>query len=177
MITSEKQNELETLLDLAKKGDKQAFSRIIERFYGMVVCYLISRGNRLQDAEDLAQETFLLTYGKLYQFKSSGSFPGWLLRIARNLFIDKMRRERNRINSIDGDVIEAWAFHNQTPEQIVLENEKLTEIYEKLEPRERLILDLRVFQHLPYAEIAQIMDLSEVNIRVLFHRLLKRLKI
>ncbi|MFZ5951958.1 MAG: RNA polymerase sigma factor [Candidatus Rifleibacteriota bacterium] len=177
MRISEKQIELETLLESAKNGDKRAFSRIIERFYGTVVCFLLSRGNRLQDAEDLAQETFLTAYNKLDQFKNSGSFSGWLISIAKNLFIDKVRREKNKENLVGGEALEVWATHSQTPEQLILEKEKLNEIYEQLEPKERLILDLRVLQRLPYAEISEIMDLSEVNIRVLLHRLLKRLKI
>lgn len=175
-MQNEKQKELEQLLISAKNGDRTAFSKIIERFYGLVVCYLMSRGNRIQDAEDLAQETFLLCFNKLNQFKNTGTFSGWLMRIARNLYIDKLRKEKGKENTVDSEILEAWATQSETPEDIIISNEQIQEIFDRLNPKEKLLLDLRVFQRMPYSEIAEIMETSEGNVRILFHRLINRLK-
>lgn len=175
-MQNSRQKELEQLIVSAKNGDRSAFSKIIEMFYGMVVCYLISRGNRIQDAEDLTQETFLLCFNKINQFKNTGSFSGWLLRIARNLYIDKLRKEKGKENAVDSEIIEAWATQSETPEDIIISNEQIQEVFNRLSPKEKLLLDMRVFQRMPYSEIAEIFETSEGNVRILFHRLINRLK-
>lgn len=176
-MRSEKEQELNKLLVSARNNNKQAFAKIIDMFYGLVVCYLMKRGNQLQDAEDIAQETFLNAYKKINQYKNTGSFPGWLLKIAKNLYIDKLRKEKNKASSVESGLIEMLAKNNEAPEEIVLKKEQVKEIFAKLTPKEQLLLELRIYQKMPYSEISELMDESTVNIRVLFHRLIRRLKI
>lgn len=76
-------------------GDRQAFSELVLRHQAMVRAALrkLTRGNR-ERADDLAQETFLLAYRSLRNFRGDARFGTWLYRIAYNVFISDTRRRR-----------------------------------------------------------------------------------
>jgi len=176
-MQSIQKQDLEDLIREARAGRKQSFSKLIEGFYTTVVCYLIGRGCSPQDAEDIAQESFILAYSKLDQYKGTGTFLGWVLRISRNLLIDKIRKEKTRLPVAGSDAIDYLAVEHNTPETLMISQETVEETYEKLPPRDRLLLDLKVFQRLSYTEISEIMEMPEVTIRVAFYRLINRLKL
>lgn len=163
------------LIKQALDGDKDSFCALVKRHYGAVIYYLASLGVSHEDAQDVTQETFINAYNKLRQYKFSGSFVGWLLRIARNRYIDRFRKEKKIAMLSDPD--KALDFPDlKTPEALVLSDLGCSEIYGDMKPRERVIVELRVFQRLSYAEIAEITGFNEVNIRVVFHRAILRLR-
>ncbi|BAH41242.1 hypothetical protein BBR47_02650 [Brevibacillus brevis NBRC 100599] len=82
------------LTQRAKRGDREAFAELIE-IYKDKIFQLAYRmvGNR-QDAEDIAQETFLRVYANLHSYDDSYKFSTWIYRIATNLCIDRGRKKR-----------------------------------------------------------------------------------
>ncbi|MBN1477067.1 RNA polymerase sigma factor, partial [Candidatus Sumerlaeota bacterium] len=81
-----------TLLQSALKGDIQALGALIERHFGKAYAVALARLGDPEVAEDLAQEVFLRAQLHLQQLGPRGNFPGWVVRIARNLSIDWLRR-------------------------------------------------------------------------------------
>ena len=163
------------LIQRAVDGDKDSFCALVKRHYGAVIYYLMGLGVSHEDAQDVTQETFINAYNKLRQYKSSGSFVGWLLRIARNRYIDRFRKDKKF--AMSGDADKALDFPDlNTPEAQVLSELGCSELYGDMKPRERVIIELRVFQRLSYAEIAEITGFNEVNVRVVFHRAIARLR-
>ena len=163
------------LIEMARKGQKQAFSQLVKMYYGLVMHFLLDRGLGHADAEDIAQETFLKAYSKVHQLSSAGSFAGWLLRIARNVWIDrfrKLQRQKNHTEESDLDEL----FESRSPEVIALDNAAVYDVYSTLKPRETVIIDLRVFQQLSFSEIAEIIGSKESNVRLIFHRTMKKLR-
>lgn len=163
------------LIQQTLDGNKDTFCALVKRHYGAVIYYLASLGVRREDAQDVTQETFINAYNKLRQYKFSGSFVGWLLRIARNRYIDKFRKEKKIAMLRNAD--KALDFPDlKTPETQVLSDLGCLEIYSQMKPRERVIVELRVFQRLSYAEIAEITGFKKDNVRVVFHRAIVRLR-
>lgn len=74
--------------------DRQAFNQLVLRHQGTVRALLrrLCRGNAAQ-ADDLAQETFLLAWRKLAQFRAEARFSTWLFRIAHNCFLQAYRQQ------------------------------------------------------------------------------------
>ncbi|MDD3146006.1 MAG: sigma-70 family RNA polymerase sigma factor [Candidatus Riflebacteria bacterium] len=163
------------LIELAKRGQKSAFTQLVKMYYGTVMYYLLGMNIRHADAEDVAQEAFINAFRKISQVNTSGSFIGWLLRIARNQFIDKLRREKKLDTSGSTYELEEFSDH-RTPEAQVVSAAEVENIFSDLKPRERVILELRVFQNLPFIEVAEILEMTEGNVRLIFHRLITRLR-
>lgn len=163
------------LIELAQKGRKQAFNLLVKRHYGTVMYYLMGFGVKKSDAEDITQEAFINAFRKIDQFKTSGSFVGWLLRIAKNQRIDKLRKEKKFETS--GNEFDLLNLpDNHTPEIQVISDATVEDLYAGLKPQEKVLLDLRVFQQMPFAEIAEHLGSSEGNARLVFHRLIVRLR-
>ncbi len=163
------------LIEMVKKGNKQAFCQLVKKYYSTVIYFLLGHGVSRSDAEDVSQEAFINAFTKIDQYKSSGSFVGWLLRIARNQHIDKLRKEKKVETSVDTYDMQEFP-DGRTPEAQVVSSCGVDDIFAGLRPRERVILELRVFQVLPFAEIAELMGSSEGNVRLVFHRLINKLR-
>lgn len=163
------------LVELAKRGQKGAFSQLVKMYYGTMMYYLLGMNIKPADAEDVAQEAFINAFRKIDQVNASGSFIGWLLRIARNQYIDKLRKEK-KFETTGNPFELADLTDERTPEAQVVANSGVDNIFADLKPRERLIIDLRVFQNLPFAEVAEIMGSSEGNVRLIYHRLMQKLR-
>ena len=86
----------EQLIDLARSGDRGAFTRLVQQCSQQVynLAYRLS-GNQT-DAEDLAQEAFLSAYKSIRQFKHDCAFSSWVYRITVNLWKNRVRHEKRR---------------------------------------------------------------------------------
>jgi RNA polymerase sigma-70 factor (ECF subfamily) len=88
--------EDETLIQSAQRGDRQAFSQLVERHQAVVFGYLRARMLRAHDAEDLTQEVFLRCFTSWARFDGTQQVRPWLLGIARNLLLEHARKYRRR---------------------------------------------------------------------------------
>ncbi len=88
--------ELAQLLELCRKGDALAWEALVRRFqsrvYGLAFHYVRDR----EEARDLAQEVFVRIYQRLGTYREDDSFLPWMLRVARNVCIDHLRRMKVR---------------------------------------------------------------------------------
>ena len=80
------------LVGLARQGDRAAFDRLVRGHFGSVYALLARMVGNHEDAEDLAQETFVRAYQSLAFYREEGTFEAWLARIALHLARDHHRR-------------------------------------------------------------------------------------
>src|SRR5512140_835876 len=78
------------LIQLARTDDLEAFNILVLRYQDRIFNHAYRLLGNSDLAEDIAQDTFLLLFRKIYQFQA-GSFCAWLLKIATNLCYDEMR--------------------------------------------------------------------------------------
>lgn len=90
----------------AKGGDHEAFRLLVERHSRSVFRLAYRMTGRVEDAEDIVQETFVRAYRRLGRFESRANFSTWLYRIGFNCAIDYMRTRRARESPTDGEVLE-----------------------------------------------------------------------
>jgi RNA polymerase sigma-70 factor (ECF subfamily) len=99
-----KMDEL-ALVEAAKKGDIAAFEELVKRYDRNVFRIAQHITQNREDAEDVVQDAFLKAYGNLGQFQGQSKFYTWLVRIAVNEALMKLRRRRpERTVSLDQDV-------------------------------------------------------------------------
>ena len=161
-------------LERAKQGDEEAFARIVER-YQVPVYNLCHR--MLADpfeAEDAAQETFLKAYRSLGRYDMEKKFINWVLTIASNHCVDRLRRRRLKIVSLDEVVPGSLPMEkNSGPESSLVEQEDQEEVQELLKelgPRDRAAVVLKYWYEMSYEEIAETLSLTVSAVKSRLHR-------
>lgn len=84
----------EALVAAAREGDEAAYVALVSRYRGMVMAYALARLSSREEAEDVAQETFIRAFLSLSRLRSSACWEPWVMRIVRNLCRDSERRRR-----------------------------------------------------------------------------------
>ncbi|NWG16736.1 MAG: sigma-70 family RNA polymerase sigma factor [Chloroflexi bacterium] len=155
----------------ALDGDQDAFAEIVYAFQDAVynLCYRML-GERTE-AEDAAQEAFLRAFLNLQRYDPSRSFKTWLLSIASNYCIDRLRRRRLQWLSLDDEPTEtglALSSNDPEPEDAALlreHSQAVQTLLNELSPEYRAVVVLRYWYDYSYAEIADIMDTTESAIK------------
>ena len=103
-----------------------AFAEMVAESQSQVRTFLVRLCRDYDLADDLAQETFVTAYQKLATFKGSGSFEGWLCKIAYNRFLQHKRDDKRKqeILSQYGDMLEVESYRYESTTDIQLELEK-----------------------------------------------------
>ena len=169
-----KENESEWLVR-ARKGDDEAFARLVELYQKPVynLCYRML-GNP-GDAEDAAQESFLRAYKNLRRYDNARPFATWLLSIASHFCIDQLRKRRFNAFSLDDDE-RAWLEPpdpGMGPETTLSVQEKqaqVQELLENLSPKDRAAVVMRYWYDYSYEEIAQELSLTVSAVKSRLHR-------
>jgi len=151
-------------------GDQQAFGELVHRFERDVFNLTYRMLNERTEAEDAAQEAFLRAYANLDRYDPSRSFKTWILSIASNHCIDRIRRRRLTWLSLEEPLPPHPALTSDTPnpEEAALNNERnllVQALLEGLNPDYRLAVVLRYWYDLSYAEIAEMLDTTESAVK------------
>jgi RNA polymerase sigma-70 factor (ECF subfamily) len=174
----------------ARLGDAKAFSELLRRYEGKIFRLALHITQNREDAEDVLQEAFLKAYEHLDQFQGQSKFYTWIVRIAVNQALMKLRkRKTDRSVSLDETIdtgedtvareIAAW---DENPEQQYSReeiNEILSSAIDGLAPIYRAVFVLRDVDELSTEETAEALDLSvpAVKSRLLRARLQLRDKL
>ena len=158
----------EVLMSRAQAGDVRAFAELVQRYkdpmYNLAYRMLRDR----QEAEDIAQETFLHVFRALNRFQTGERFSPWVYRIATNLCLDKLRRNKGMSISLDApmgpesDVYLQVADPGDGPDAALELSELRDDVQravDALPERYRTIVILRHLHDRSYEEIAEIVDL------------------
>ena len=139
----------------AQSGDRQAFAALFEQYKNLVYrsAYLILGDSH--DAEDALQEVFVLVYRSLSGFDPhKGAFTTWLHRITINYCLNH-RRKRN-LGSVHLDEI---ILKSDFPDLRMADGEAIWQAIRDLSERQRVVVILRFYWELSYAEVAQILEI------------------
>ena len=159
------------LVQAAKKGDLEAFSELVRRYDRNVFRIAQHITHNEEDAQDVVQDAFLKAYQNLEQFQGNSKFYTWLVRIAVNEALMRLRKRRNdRTVSLDEDVETEDGFiprevadWSPNPEQLVRQSE-LGDILKKtiqgLSPGFSTVFVLRDVEGLSTEETAEMLNLS-----------------
>src|SRR5256886_8555312 len=151
------------LVGQAREGDGEAYNELARRYNGKIFRLAQHITQNREDAEDVLQETFLKAYEHLDQFKGDAKFYTWIVRIAVNQALMKLRRRKNdRSVSLDEGIdtgedtvareIAAW---DENPEQRYSREELggiLDDAVQSLEPLYRSVFVLRDIEELSTEE-------------------------
>ena len=177
------------LVARAKAGDGAAFSVLINRYEGKIFRLAMNITQNREDSEDVLQEAFFKAYEHLDQFQGNSKFYTWVVRIAVNQALMKLRKRRPNVVSLDEQLdtgedlvtrdVEDWG---PSPEERYGQTELagiLSTVIGELDPPFRIVFQLRDIEELSTEETAEALGLSvpAVKSRLLRARLRLRQKL
>lgn len=145
----------------SRAGDRDAFGRLVERYQHMVFQLARRMLDNPEEARDVAQDTFIRAYTHLDSFHSDQPFRPWLLRIASNLCLDRLRRARRQPLPLLDAFVDANPAND--PAATAIERDRqvaLRRAIAALPDEYRLLIVLAHLQQRSYQEIMQITGLS-----------------
>jgi RNA polymerase sigma-70 factor (ECF subfamily) len=159
------------LVQAAKGGDVSAFEELVKRYDRNVFRIAQHITQNREDAEDVVQDAFLKAYQNLGQFQGQSKFYTWLVRIAVNEALMRLRRRRpERMVSLDEDVktqddsvpreVADWSPNPEQQYSQAELKEILTRTIQGLPPSFRTVFVLRDVEGLSTEEAAEALDLS-----------------
>ncbi len=161
----------------AAQADPALFRPLYDRYYEQIFRFIYRRTDDQNLTADICSQVFLKAIQKLEKYQYKGvPFSAWLYRIASNEVSQYFRNvSKNRIvsaqdhqlNNIIDEVVE------QKDEQL---QQMLLQALDQLKPTDLELIELRFFEHRPFKEIADILDITESNAKVKTYRILERLK-
>ena len=168
-------------VDATKLGDQEAFAELVYTFQDPVynLCYRML--GESGEAEDATQEAFLRAYMNIERYDTHRSFKTWVMSIASNHCIDRLRKRRMQYVSLDDEPTAAalaLSSNDPLPEQVTLQKERsevIQDLLLELDPDYRIAVILRYWYDYSYAEIAQTMNTTESAIKSRLFRARKSL--
>ncbi|WP_155987787.1 RNA polymerase sigma factor SigW [Gorillibacterium massiliense] len=165
---------------LARGGDRRAFEEIVDLYKDKMYHLAYRMLGSANEAEDIAQETFLRVYTNLHRYDENQKFSTWIYRIATNLCIDKLRK-RKAVYSLDAEMPDGegsdWYSmlpgNEPTPENELLlteTQENIRNAIDTLPEKYKSVVVLRYIQDMSLQEIGDVLDMPVTTVKTRVHR-------
>lgn len=158
--TREEMSDLLTLI--ARDRSEEAFSQLFQQFAHRVKAYMLRQGADPATAEELAQETLLVVWRKAALYSSEkGSLSTWIFTIARNLRIDRLRKE-TAWQELPDNIADMLVSDETAPDESVSLRQRegrVQSVLAGLSPEQRQVVEMAYIDGLSHSEIAERLSL------------------
>ncbi|NQT63000.1 MAG: sigma-70 family RNA polymerase sigma factor [Candidatus Marinimicrobia bacterium] len=168
--------ETPELIQAARDGDRKVQSQLVTMYSSRIYNLGLRMLRNNEDAEDMLQETFITAFQKIHTFKGKSSFYTWIYRIGVNIALGKLRKQsRMQISysiqepdfeNLHGLKIADWPEHIETKVSDEEFKIALKVALDDLDEKYRSVFVLRDLEELSTAKTAEILELSESNVKV-----------
>ena len=165
-------NDEQMIIEQAQAGSVDRFSDLVRAHQDAIRAFVAVRLNNRCEAEDLAQEVFLIAWQKLPDYDHSASFRAWLRGIAHNLVRNHWRKNRPMAAGTGAELeallqVELDHRHGNAEDRLVA----LRSCFANLGEDTRQILQWRYFEALPIAEIGKRLGRGHSTVTMMLHRM------
>jgi RNA polymerase sigma-70 factor, ECF subfamily len=164
------------LAERFRDGERAAFDQLVRR-HQKGVWHLVRRYvKRDADAFDVTQQAFVRAFRGLATFRGAATVRSWLYRIAINCALSWLRDHRREEPTEIAE--DALTEPHAGPARLLggEQGARLREAISQLPPKQKMVLELRVFDDLSFKEVAELADCTENTAKVNFHYAVKRLR-
>ncbi len=163
-----------------KSTEREDFKRIYQANYSLLMQVIMHIVYSLDIAEDLTQETFERFYLKNLTFPSDDEAKYWLLRVAKNLALNYVRKNKRDLNLVEKvKAMPQEVIYKEDQDRHLIEQESTNRVklaLSQLPENLRLVLELKEFSNLDYKEIGKVLGISASNVKVRVFRARKKLE-
>jgi RNA polymerase sigma factor (sigma-70 family) len=167
-------DEILNYIEQVIAGNINAFTYIVDRYKDNAYNLAFRICCNHEEAEEIAQDSFLKAYRALNGFKKKSSFATWLYRIVYNTAISHVRIKKKRILSLEDFPVDATDFigNNTSDEDADTEYRRslINFTFQKISVEDRTLITLHYFEDLSIEEISEVTAISKSNIKVKLFR-------
>lgn len=164
--------EINEAIAKAKQNDQKAFNFLLDTFWDDVYGFQLKRTENENDAEDITIQTFSKAFDKINTYDENYKFKTWLITISKNIHIDLVRKEKNKVSQSfpnDEESMNQILDNAPSPEDKIITEQNLAKLLKdikKLKPDYQEVIQLRYFQELSYKEISEKLGEPMNNVKV-----------
>jgi RNA polymerase sigma factor (sigma-70 family) len=147
------------LLEGCKRDERKAQELLYKMLSGKMMGVCMRYAKDRYEAEDILQTAFVKVFQKVHEFRSDGSFEGWIRRIIVNTAIEFYRKNQRMMNVVDID--EAYDVQQSVFDMSGLETKDLFKLIDKLSGGYRLVFNMYVIEGYSHKEIAKELGITE----------------
>ncbi|HAQ18902.1 MAG TPA: hypothetical protein DCR40_06655 [Prolixibacteraceae bacterium] len=166
-------------IDAVRKGNVQAFSYLVEKYQKLVYTLALKLLKKPEDAEEMAQDTFIKAYQKIDTYEGKSKFSTWLYSITYNGCISELRKRRIEFKSLDDRQIsdqDEQKMHDYYRETKKEDQEKYLNLaLERLPEDDQVLVTLYYYENQSMDEISLISGLTVSNVKIKIHRARKKM--
>ncbi|GAA4272627.1 sigma-70 family RNA polymerase sigma factor [Aquimarina gracilis] len=163
-------------LERAKEGDEVALNFLMDKYKDFAYSIALKVCNDQELAQDIVQNAFINVFLSIHKFRSESKFSTWLYKI---VYRESLKLKKATMTTTDLDELNDVYLGNKDANSNTIKNERKNIIrfaLDKLNAKERLVMDLFYLNEKEILEIVDITKLSKSNIKVLLHRGRKSMK-
>jgi RNA polymerase sigma-70 factor (ECF subfamily) len=168
----------ETLVKQALKGKKSAWVSLVKRYEKSLYNYTLRMVSNPADAMDLMQDVFVAVFRSLSTFRGDSAFKGWMFKIAHYRCIEFYRRKRPT-QSLDDLPEQIEESSDECPEYHATSGQQAIALHKALQTlpiNQKLVVELKFFQHCTFDEIAKQLGISVNTVKSRLYSGLDKLK-
>lgn len=174
-------NDDQILITAIEKGDTKAYAQLVDRYKDLVYTLAIRMLKHKEEAEEVAQDTFIKVFKSLDKFKGDSKFSTWIYKVTYNTCLDRIKKNKKHFNDV---AIDEYTFNKLDTIDNALDNiikeEKSTLIKQcinKLPEDSSALLTLFYFEELSLDEISKIINIEANTVKVKLFRARKKLAV
>jgi RNA polymerase sigma-70 factor (ECF subfamily) len=174
---TEEQLAAELALIEAAKTDPERFAPLYNKYYKQIYRYVYQRMDSRDAAADVTGQVFLKALTNLAKYEYRGvPFASWLYRIAHNELMQLFRTRKNH-RAVNADIGDLRYICDETRSPFFEEYiPAIRELITRLNSDDLQLVEMRFFEKRPFKEIAEILNITEVNAKVRMYRVIEKLK-
>lgn len=168
-------------IDKILQGETNAFAVLVDRYKDMIFTLALKMVKNREEAEEVAQDTFIKIYSSLSKFKGDSKFSTWIYKIAYNTCLDRLKKSKKEDSNISIDEFSAHLIKTMDNALSALEEKERKQTIQKclnlLPSDENFLLTLFYFDDQNLEEIGKIMNISANNAKVKLFRSRQKLAV
>jgi RNA polymerase sigma factor (sigma-70 family) len=168
-------------IDKMLQGETNAFAVLVDRYKDMIFTLALKMIKNREEAEEVAQDTFIKIYSSLSKFKGDSKFSTWIYKIAYNTCLDRLKKNKKEENNISIDEFSSHLIKTMDNALSALEEKERKQAIQNclnLLPREEnFLLTLFYFEDQNLEEIGKIMSINANNVKVKLFRSRQKLAV
>ncbi|GGK25214.1 DNA-directed RNA polymerase sigma-70 factor [Yeosuana aromativorans] len=172
-------NEDQYYINLIIEGHTNAFSTLVDRYKDLVFSLALRMVKNKEEAEEVAQDTFVKVFKSLRQFKGDSKFSTWIYKVTYNTCLDRLKKHKREqhIESIDEFNLNQIKNMDNALDDMEAEERKqaIQDCIKLLPSDDAFLLTLFYFEEESLEEIAKVVNLTENNVKVKLFRIRKKL--
>jgi RNA polymerase sigma factor (sigma-70 family) len=168
-------------IDKILHGETKAFAVLVDRYKDMIFTLAVKMLKNREEAEEVAQDTFIKIYNSLSKFKGDSKFPTWIYKIAYNTCLDRLKKNKKEENNISVDEFSAHLIKTMDNALSALEEKERKQTIQNclnlLPSDDSFLLTLFYFEDQNLEEISKVMNITANNVKVKLFRSRQKLAV